>query len=239
MNQTFSPDLSKLQAAQVRLWAELKDTPEKFVLYDGTAVSLHLGHRISVDFDFFSNEPFDPEQLIADLPYLDDAQVLESKSSNLTCLVDRGGDRPVQIQLFGGLNLNRVCDPLYAKDNKLQIASLADLAGMKIAVIQKRAQWRDFVDVGAILESGLSLGCMIAATQAIYGKQFNPMIALKALSYHNDIDLSEALPEDVEQLNVSLRRIHRSIAQLDLNHLPKVAARTGFRRPWDMHNEIG
>ena len=102
------------------------------------------------------------------------------------------------------LNLNRVCDLLYAKDNKLQVASLADLAGMEIAVIQKRAQWRDFVDVGAILESGLSLGCMVAATQAIYGKQFNPMIALKALSYHNDIDLSEALPEDVEQLNASL-----------------------------------
>ena len=144
-----------------------------------------------------------------------------------------------QIYEIYGLNLNRVCDPLYAKDNELQVASLADLTGMKIAVIQKRAQWRDFVDVGAILESGLTLGCMVAATQAIYGKQFNPMIALKALSYHNDIDLSEALPEDVEQLNVSLRRIHRSIAQLDLNHLPKVAARTGFRRQRDMHNEIG
>ncbi len=65
------------------------------------------------------------------------------------------------------------------------------------------------------------------------------MIALKALSYHNDIDLSETLPEDVEQLNASLRRIHRSIAQLDLNHLPKVAARIGFRRQRDMHNEIG
>ena len=65
------------------------------------------------------------------------------------------------------------------------------------------------------------------------------MIALKALSYHNDIDLSEALPEDVEQLNVSLRRIHRSIARLDLNHLPKVAARTGFRWQREMHNEIG
>ena len=239
MNQTFFPDLSKLPGAQVRLWAELKDTPENFVLYGGTAISLHLGHRISVDFDFFSNEPFDPDQLIADLPYLDNAEVLESKFNNLTCLVDRGGSRPVQIQLFGGLDLNRVCDPLRAKDNNLQIASLADLAGMKIAVVQKRAKWKDFVDVGAILESGRSLADAVAAAQAIYGRQFNSMIALKALSYHNDIDLSDASPGDVDKLNTSLRLINRGIAGLNINNLPKVVAKTGFRHQWDKQNEIG
>jgi len=86
---------------------------------------------------------------------------------------------------------------------------------------------------------GIRLDRMVAATQAIYGRQFNPMIALKALSYHNDIDLSGALPEDVEQLNASLRRIKRNIAELDLDHLPKVVAKTGFRREWDIENEIG
>jgi hypothetical protein len=48
---------------QRRLWDELAAIPSGFVLYDGTALALRLGHRQSVDFDFFDRRKFEPRQL--------------------------------------------------------------------------------------------------------------------------------------------------------------------------------
>lgn len=49
-----------LPMAQRRLWPQLGNAPKLgFVLYGGTAIALRLGHRDSVDFDFFSERPLD------------------------------------------------------------------------------------------------------------------------------------------------------------------------------------
>jgi Nucleotidyl transferase AbiEii toxin, Type IV TA system len=53
--------LDILPAPQRRLWADLDAVPSRFVLYGGTAVALRLGHRASIDFDFFTSQPLDPE----------------------------------------------------------------------------------------------------------------------------------------------------------------------------------
>jgi hypothetical protein len=50
--------LSILPESQRKLWTELNQVPSEFVLYGGTALALRLGHRISVDFDFFTSLPF-------------------------------------------------------------------------------------------------------------------------------------------------------------------------------------
>lgn len=65
----FTPNLSTLAVAQRALWPDLATTPEEFTLYGGTARALRLGHRASVDFDFFSNGAFDPERLAEGIPY--------------------------------------------------------------------------------------------------------------------------------------------------------------------------
>jgi len=46
--------LDILPPAQLALWPELRQIPAHFVLYGGTAIALRLGHRQSVDFDFFT-----------------------------------------------------------------------------------------------------------------------------------------------------------------------------------------
>jgi nucleotidyltransferase AbiEii toxin of type IV toxin-antitoxin system len=53
--------LEILPPAQRRLWDELGALPSEFVLYGGTAVALHRGHRASLDFDFFGWTAFDPD----------------------------------------------------------------------------------------------------------------------------------------------------------------------------------
>jgi hypothetical protein len=71
---TFEPRLDVLPAPQRAFWPELARTPEHFTLYGGTALALRLGHRVSADFDFFSNQPFDPDRLARSVPYLAKAE---------------------------------------------------------------------------------------------------------------------------------------------------------------------
>jgi hypothetical protein len=183
----FIPKLEILPAAQRRLWDELAQTPREFVLYGGTALALRLGHRHSEDFDFFSNAPFSPQSFPGRLPYLQAAEITQMEANTLTALVDRGG--PVKVSFFGGLALNRVHDPDVTEYNGIQVASLLDVAATKLATIQQRAQARDYQDVVAILNAGVSLAEAIGAATAVYGNSFNGALSLKALTYFSDGDL--------------------------------------------------
>jgi hypothetical protein len=136
----FTPNLQFLQAAQRRLWDELRHTPREFVLYGGTALALRLGHRHSEVFDFFSNKAFAPDVLLKAIPYLQGAELSQVDTNTLTAIVDRGG--PVKVSFFGELKLNRVREPEVAQDNGIQVASLLDVAATKLATIQQRAQTR-------------------------------------------------------------------------------------------------
>ena len=51
----FAPRLDILPPAQRSLWPHLVQVPSHFILYKKTAIALRLGHRQSVDFDFFSD----------------------------------------------------------------------------------------------------------------------------------------------------------------------------------------
>jgi hypothetical protein len=107
MLKVFVPRLDILPDAQKRLWPELAQTPDDFTLYGGTAIALRLGHRPSVDFDFFSlTTTFEPGSLLGKLPYLKGAVVRQSAASTLTVTVDR--DDAVQVSFFGGLGLGQV-----------------------------------------------------------------------------------------------------------------------------------
>ena len=75
--------LEILPPEQLELWQQLGSTPADFVLYGGTALALRLGHRQSVDFDFFSARAFDPERLYRSLPYLQDAEITQIGANTL------------------------------------------------------------------------------------------------------------------------------------------------------------
>ncbi len=82
----------------------------------------------------------------------------------------------------GGLALNHVSSPDTADDNGVQVASLLDVAGCKMAVVQTRAEGKDYRDIAALLENGISLPKALAAAKAIYGDQFELRTTLRALS---------------------------------------------------------
>ncbi len=99
----------------------------------------------------------------------------------------------------------------------MQIASLFDLAGTKAAVVEQRAEARDYRDIDAILQDGrIDLPMALASARAIYGPIFNPQITLKALSFFGDGNLSR-LPQDVQD------RLVKAAREVDLDKLPEIA----------------
>lgn len=214
MGSVFTPRLDILPAPQRQLWDEFGALPADFVLYGGTAIALHLGHRQSIDFDFFSTESFDPGRLAHPIPFLADATIIQSEPDTLGVLVDRGGS--VKLSFFGLSRLARVLSPHVAPDNGLRVASLLDLAGTKVEVVQRRAEAKDYVHIDAILLDGrVDLPLALASAMAIHGKKFNPQITLKALSYFDDGSL-QTLPNDMKD------RLAKAAREVDLDQLPSL-----------------
>src|SRR5258708_2909457 len=83
----FTPNLKILPQGQRELWPLLAAVPTRFTLYGGTASAIQLGHRESVDFDFFSSQAFDPTQLHAGLGFLHSGRIIQSSENTLSCAV--------------------------------------------------------------------------------------------------------------------------------------------------------
>src|SRR5580692_1092276 len=221
----FYPRLDILPAAQRRLWPELSEVPDEFVLYGGTALALHLGHRTSIDFDFFSGRPLDLAELEAGTAFLTNAKVIQREKNTLSVIVERG--EPIKVSFFGVPKLPKLMPPHIIRENNLKIASLLDLAGTKLSVIQMRAEAKDYFDVDAMIRLGeISLPTALAAAQALYGPNFNPELSLKALSFFDDGNLRE-LPDDLKERLVVVSR------NVNLDDLPDIE---GNPRPIDYDN---
>jgi hypothetical protein len=215
----MEPKLDILPPAQRRLWDELIDVPSQFVLYGGTAIALYLGHRVSVDFDFFCSLNFDPDVLYGAIPFLAGAQVLQKEADTLTALVERGG--PAKVFFFGVPSLGRVREPLVVPQTGLKVANLIDLAAMKAAVVQKRAEARDYIDLDALIgRADIDLPTALSAARHVYGPSFNPQITLKALSYFGDGNLP-TVPGEVR------KRLVEAVRAVDLDGLPRLDRSNG------------
>jgi Nucleotidyl transferase AbiEii toxin, Type IV TA system len=217
----FCPKLDILPAAQRLIWEELNQIPSSFVLYGGTAMALRLGHRQSVDFDFFSNERFEPSNLLWSLGSLREARVDQRGDNTLSLVVDRSG--PVRLSFFGEVGMNRIQDPDVAPDNRLQVASLLDLTATKLKTIQQRAEAKDYRDLAAAFDTGIGLAEALGAATAIFGRRFNAMAALKALTYFGDGNLP-SLPTRLQD------RLRTSAETLKLEAVPRIVPKSGIQR---------
>ena len=211
--------LDIMPAPQRRLWEELQTTPSQFVLYGGTALALRLGHRVSIDFDFFANARFTPSELFRMVPYLKNSEIIKSAENTLTCRVDRGGE--VQVSFFGGLDFNRIQDPEFVPGIGIKIASLIDLAATKVKVVLDRASYKDYFDIDALINAGIDLPKALAAACAVYGREYNPLLSVKALTFFEEGDVKK-LPPEVKQ------RLVNAVRRVDLEHLPMIRSKPGL-----------
>ena len=194
---TLTPQLSVLPPAQQALWPDLAPALEMgFVLYGGTAVALRLGHRVSVDFDFFRETQLDHDELRSALPFLANATILQEQPDALSVLVDKGGAGTVKLSFFGPVRFGRVGVPELTVDGVMQVASLTDLLATKLKTILQRAEAKDYIDLAALLRAGEALETGLAAAREMFQPGLQPSESLKAIAYFEGGDLATLSAED-------------------------------------------
>ncbi len=203
----FSPHLDILPPAQKKLWPKLSFTKEMgFCLYGGTALALQLGHRESVDFDFFSDRSFFGVQLLEKLPITQGVEVRQCSQNTLSFIIDGVG-----MSFFGHQSYGRVGEPLLTNDNNIFVASLLDIFGLKLKVLFDRIEWKDYYDIAALLRHGISLKDGLCTAKAFFGKAFLPEHCLMALTYFEGLDLEKLNMADRELLINRVQEISHPI----------------------------
>lgn len=172
-----------LTPAAVNVLKSLKDTvlAHHFILAGGTAVALHLGHRKSIDFDFFTERPFSTEKVFLAITRLGHAvETLQEEEGTLTVTVEG-----VKVSFF------RTPYPFLEKKtglNVIPVAGLIDIASMKILAITQRVAKRDFVDLYFILRDVPFLKVAENMIERFGAERINPVIVGKALGYFSDAE---------------------------------------------------
>lgn len=217
MPNRLDPRLDILPTAQREIWDHLRPAAElRFVLYGGTAVALHLGHRQSVDFDFFRADPLDKDALGRALAFMQEATVVQDRRDTLVVSA-RMPSGPVRLSFFGGTGFGRVGDPLRTRDGTLLVASLDDLMATKLNATLERAEAKDYRDIARMLEAGLSLPLGLSAFRAMFRSE--PAEVLRALGYFGDGDLASLTEPEKAILRDARDRI---------GELPDIALRAGL-----------
>lgn len=215
MMKTFIPHFEILPSEQMKLWPKLSPCKELgFVLYGGTAIALQLGHRSSIDFDFFSALPLDERKektMLEKFEFLKNSKLLQKEPDTRTYMTNEG----VKLSFFGSIRFGRVGEPLTTDDGVLQVASLDDLFAIKLAVLTQRVEAKDYKDIAAMLKHGMVLEKGLSCASALYGGQFLPTESLKAMTYFHGGDL--------EELQICEKKILISaVSNLQIHEIPKI-----------------
>jgi len=178
---------------------------QRFYLGGGTALAIHLGHRRSVDFNWFTREHIaDPLHLARDLNDQDIAFV----TGNIERGTLHGSVSGVQISFLEyryPLLQPLVAWPMFG----CMLASPADLACMKLSALAQRGAKKDFVDVYALGIKYCSLSDMLGWYQQKYAVT-NLTHVLYGLAYFDDAD-RERMPRMFWDSN--WRTIKKTIVQ--------------------------
>jgi len=155
----------------------------RFYLAGGTALALQIGHRTSVDFDFYAKDSFDSLDLLAALrSQIPELRVQTQQEKTLRVL---SGDTEISFFAYP-YELIRLTIPL----DRFELASIEDIAAMKLIAIVQRGTQRDFVDIYFLLQR-FSLKELIGFVKEKFSG-YQETLLLRALVYFDDAENAAA-----------------------------------------------
>ena len=178
-------------------WRTLRDVlPDCFYLIGGTAVVVRLRHRESRDLDFFAHETdIDLDALAKELEELPESVVTHRSPATLKGLIGE-----TKVELFVDADEERPQRALEPPElvAGLHLASLKDLAAMKLKVVGDRGEMRDYFDLKLIEEQGeITVEDGLAYFFERYGADpRGPALGhiVRALGYLDDVEEDPSLP---------------------------------------------
>ena len=170
-----------VDGATLELLKDILAMPQlsKFALVGGTNLSLRLGHRLSIDLDLFTSEPFDTERLANDiLTRFPNAEVASQSDIMLFMYVN-----DVKVDMVA-LPYPYI-EPIEDYDG-IRLASLPDIIAMKLSAIARRGVKKDFWDIAELLDM-YSLAEMLEFYKAKY-RSHDIFHLLRAIVYFADAE---------------------------------------------------
>ena len=171
-----------------------------FYLAGGTALALQINHRTSLDFDFYTERKFDSRKL---------REEFDQRFKNVQEIYIAEDTLSLNVNDVG-LSFFKYPYKLIRPFNKFEginLASIEDIAAMKIISIAQRGKRRDFIDIYFLIKK-FGLAKIIEFTKAKYPK-FNIYVGLQGLTYFDDAE------KDTE------KRRFRLIEEVSWNKLKK------------------
>lgn len=152
-----------------------------FYLVGGTALALQIGHRLSVDLDFFGDCDLEELEITNILNRFNKVRIIK-KSENI--LIYTVGSIKVD---FVNYHYKWLSEPIV--EDGIKLASMQDIGAMKLNAIAGRGSKKDFIDLHFLLER-FSLRELIDFYKEKYpdGSEF---LVLKSLNYFEDAELQE------------------------------------------------
>ena len=196
-----------IEPGTLQLLKELQALPvlQETRLVGGTALALQLGHRSSIDLDFFGSVQASSDEL---------REALSARHS-ITIVKE---SKNINIYIIDGVKVDMVNYRYSWIDEPVQgdgfiLAGLKDIAAMKIAAVVGRGTKKDFIDLYFLLQH-FSLHEILDFYMQKYpdGSMF---IAMKSLSYFED---AEADPMPVMFDDVSWEDVKVFIRQAIISY---------------------
>ena len=165
---------------------------QDFYLAGGTALALQLGHRKSIDLDWFSQKKFDINLLKENLSLLGKLKIESQDEKTLNCQIDG-----VKISFF--VYPYNVLFP-FVDFMKIKLADERDIACMKIDTIANRGAKKDFIDLYFLLQKYPIEKLMNLFDKKYAHIQYSRIHLLKGLTYFIDAEL-EPMPKMLKHIS--------------------------------------
>ncbi|MBI2416253.1 MAG: nucleotidyl transferase AbiEii/AbiGii toxin family protein [Candidatus Kerfeldbacteria bacterium] len=123
------------------------DCDPNYYLAGGTALALQIGHRKSIDLDYFIADDIDTKQLrnrLEDIFQSTTMQITFEQKNTLWCLIDG-----VKISFIS--RSDALLQPVSIEDS-FRLVSIADIAIMKLSAICSRDEYKDYFDLACIAQ---------------------------------------------------------------------------------------
>ena len=158
---------------------------EGFYLAGGTALALQIGHRISIDFDFFTGEKIKRTLLAKaeDIFSPSSLEVLVNNSGELTFVVEEVKTT------FLTYPFPEMLPKVEIQEASFKLLSIKELAASKACTIGRRGELKDYVDIYFILkEEHATLSEIFELAAKKYGETFDTRLFLEQLLYLDDVE---------------------------------------------------
>ncbi len=151
---------------------------DKYVLVGGSALTLHLCHRKSEDLDFFTYEDsFDKKKIIEFIKGFEEKKIINQTNEQMDLLLNG-----VKVTFFNAKW--QFLTPLHI--DKFNLATLEQIAAMKVNALFLRATYRDYYDLYFLAKKKSLKEIFRTSEHIVEGITFKLFVT--ALLYIDDIE---------------------------------------------------